>query len=142
MNIFVDGSYSPQKKIGVGAYVIIDSNRLKSLTNHTIADLKIELSKDIVYHEFSDVNGSTDVEKQILTLALSDKTVQNQPITVYTDCHKTQSTDSYTDSYTVHHVKGHTKQINRQDTDKIFDVIDKATRKRLRKLVKNDLFIY
>lgn len=137
MNIFVDGSYSPQKKIGVGAYVIIDSNRLKSLVEYTIVDLKIELSKDIVYHEFNDATGSTDVEQQILTLALSDKTVQNQSVTVYTDCQKTQSTNSYTNSYTVNHVKGHTKQTNRQDADKIFDVVDKAVRKRLRKLVKN-----
>lgn len=129
MNIFVDGSYSPQKQIGVGAYIIIDSVSLNSLTDKTIADLKIDLSSDVVYHIFKEAKGSTDVEQKILEIALEANKNINK---VYTDCQRTRTNDKYT----VVHVKGHTKQVNRNDIiNKVFDVIDKAARKRLRQLV-------
>ncbi len=130
MNIFVDGSYSPQKKIGVGAYIIINSDELTTLTNLTIAELKIKLATRIVYSTFTDAKGSTDVEQRILDLALINPSIGKLPLTIYTDCQKTQSTEKYN----VVHIKGHTKQANRNGTDKIFDVIDKAVRKKLREL--------
>ena len=131
MNIFVDGSYSNQNKIGVGAYIIIDSNTINTLTDLTIKDLKTKLSKDIVYKTFEDAKGSTDVEQKILDIALQDPKI-GKFVTIYTDCQKTKSNDKYS----VVHVKGHTKQENRNNQDKIFDVVDKAVRKRLRQLVK------
>ena len=134
MNIFVDGSYSSQKKIGVGAYIIVSSDELATLTGLTISDLKVKLSNEIVYVIFKDAKGSTDVEQRILESALADPkiiTAEKLQLTVYTDCHKTKSTDSYTVIY----VKGHTKQTNRNNADKLFDVIDKAVRKKLRKTI-------
>lgn len=100
----------------------------------SIADLKVILSIDISYKIFKNAKGSTDIEQQILNVALQDPKIilQKQSITVYTDCQKTQSNDNYK----VEHVKGHTKQINRNNNDKIFDVIDKASRKYLRKIIK------
>lgn len=133
MNIFVDGSYSPQKNIGVGAYIIISEDELNALTKLTIAELKIKLANDIIYSTFTDAKGSTDVEQRILDLALINESIEKLSLIVYTDCQKTQSTDKYN----VVHVKGHNKQANRDSTDKIFDVIDKAVRKKLRQIVKN-----
>lgn len=63
MNIFVDGSYSHQYKIGVGAYIIIDSDKLKTLENMSIHDLKVILSNDILYKIFKNAKGSTDIEQ-------------------------------------------------------------------------------
>ncbi len=131
MNIFVDGSYSPQSGIGVGAYIIIDSTTLSSLINLTIAELKVKLSKDIIYKTFKDAKGSTDVEQQILDIALASIGYDINK-TIYTDCQKTKSTNNYN----VIHVKGHTKQSNRNNEEKIFDVVDKAARKKLRQVVK------
>jgi hypothetical protein len=131
MNIFTDGSYSPQYKLGVGAYLIIDSDMANTLTNLTIKDLKLKLSKNIIFQTFTDVKGSTDVEQKILDIALQDSKIVKSLVTIYTDCQKTQSTDIYS----VVHIKGHTKQINRTGKDKIFDVVDKAVRKELRLLV-------
>lgn len=132
MNIFVDGSYSPQKKIGVGAYIIIDSDTLSTLTDKTITELKSELSNDIMYQIFEGAKGSTDVEQKILEVSLQDKRINQSPISpiIFTDCQKTK--------FSKHHVisvKGHTKQKNRTGNDKIFDVVDKAARKKLRQLI-------
>lgn len=135
MNIFVDGSYSPQQRVGVGAYLIINSEDLKSLVNLDIGELKNILSNDIVYKTFIDAKGSTDVEQRILDIALDVALNSNYPemmMYVYTDCKKTNSTDCYT----AIHVKGHDKQCNRNETDKLFDVIDKAARKKLRNIIK------
>ena len=134
MNIFVDGSYSNQRDTGVGAYIIISSEDLLKLSVLSIADLKIKLSKDIVYQVFKDSKGSTYVEQRILELALSNpKIIDKEKVTVYTDCQKTSKSIN---TYNVVHVKGHTKQANRVNTDKIFDVVDKTVRKRLREIIK------
>ena len=132
MHIFVDGSYSPQKKIGVGAYIIIDLEKLNSLEMMPISDLKNILKNEIVYCVFEQPKGSTDVEQKILDLASNTVLLKKCLLTVYTDCQKTQTNDDYK----VIHVKGHTKQKNRIGYEKIFDVIDKASRKRLRDILK------
>ena len=135
MHIFVDGSYSPQKMLGVGAYIIISSQDLEQFQTLSISELKIRMSNNINYCTFEKSNGSTDIEQKILSLALArleiDKVLLEKSLTVYTDCQKTKNSDFYN----VVHVKGHTKQENRKGHEKIFDVIDKAARKRLRKLI-------
>ena len=131
MNIFVDGSYSPQMKFGTGAYIIVSSEKMMELSKLTISELKIAVEPLIKYYVFKEAKGSTDVEQQCLLLALQAVNT-TQPIVVYTDCQKAQTTKAYN----VIHIEGHTKQVNRIGYEKIFDVIDKKVRKYLRKMVK------
>lgn len=130
--VFVDGSYSPQHHIGVGAYLILDRITCDRIEQLDIADLKMVLMNQIVYHVFQNIGGSTQTEQRILNLALRDPLIDRFPF-VYTDCQKSRSTNKYT----VIHVKGHAKQQNRHNSSKIFDVVDKAARKKLRSIIKN-----
>lgn len=133
INIFVDGSYSPQKDIGVGAYIVLKSDIMKKISKLDIQDLKQILFKRIKHVTFEKSKGSTDVEQKILEIALSDvkKSKKMNDKIIYTDCQKTQSTDEYK----VVHIKGHAKQDNRVGADKIFDVVDKFVRKKMREIV-------
>ena len=133
MNIFVDGSYSPQMRLGVGAYIAIDTRKMIELSELTISQLKNIMEPMIKYFVFNDTKGSTDVEEKSLILALQAVNNTELTVSVYTDCQKAKTTQEYN----VIHVKGHTKQINRTGYEKIFDVIDKKVRKRLRQCVKD-----
>ena len=94
MNIFVDGSYSPQMKFGTGAYIIVGSEKMMELSKLTISELKITIEPLIKYYVFKEAKGSTDVEQQCLLLALQEVNT-TQPIVVYTDCQKAQTTKAY-----------------------------------------------
>ena len=142
MNVFVDGSYSPQEKFGVGAYLFLSPEEMLIYKRFGIRELKTMLAKEIMYCVFEEAIGSTGVEQRALEIALTQvqtqvvvekvtSVVDLRPI-VYTDCQKTQTNIDYR----VVHIKGHDPQRNRIGASKIFDIIDKAARKKLRTIIR------
>lgn len=151
MKLFCDGSVNPQKKIGYGAYFILDEEE----------DIK-EKEPDIKIKAFENTS-STKLELEVLLWAFEDSSLLNKEISVYTDCQnilslenrreKLEKNDFKTssgklvknhelykqfykllDKFTCHFikVKGHKKTSLKDETDKLFNLVDKASRKALR----------
>lgn len=158
IKLFCDGSVSPQKNIGFGAYLIVDE----------IFDL--EFLKDKIKIKRFDNTSSTKLEIQTLIWALESLNKKNIFIEVYTDCqniislldrkNKLEMLDFNSQSgkilnnaqlykeffliiekYECHFIKikGHKKNDLKDNIDKIFNLVDKASRKALRDSLKEIL---
>ncbi len=75
IKLFTDSSVNPQKKIGFGAYLILDDE------NKSLEDLK----EHIKIKKFEDTS-STKLELQTLLWALDEIINKDNIIEVYTDC--------------------------------------------------------
>lgn len=135
--VFTDASYSPQKNIGVGGYIIVKN--LQKYDNLEIKELKEILSSKIKYINSNE--GSTNIELKTIEIVLNKLKGITDKIIVHTDCQKALKIQTY-DNVEIIKISGHTKQINRITTqDKIFDVVDKLSRKRLRTIIKNTNYL-
>ena len=152
IKLFTDGSANPQKKIGFGAYILIDDENY---------DLEYLKSK-VVLKRFENTS-STKLEIQTLLWALSDINIIDSTIEIYTDCQniigllnrkeKLQALNYHSSSGKLLNnselyreffellekydcefikVKGHKKNSLKNDIDEVFNIVDKAARTALR----------
>ena len=75
IKIFCDGSVNPQKKIGYGAYLLIEDDKI---------NIKV-LKEKIVLKKFEDTS-STKLEMETFLWAINDLELSNAIIEIYTDC--------------------------------------------------------
>lgn len=149
VKLFCDGSVNPQSKIGFGAYFIYD----KSLTTQNIKLKKFENTS------------STKLELEVLIWALSDESISDNKVDIYTDCqnilglekrrekiennsYKTTTGKEIKNKelykaffklsdklkFKLIKIKGHKPSSEKDDTDKLFNLVDKASRRALRDL--------
>jgi len=154
--LFTDGSANPQKKIGFGAYLLLNEDKLHSTT----------LSKnDVVTKKFEDTS-SSKLELEAMLWALNEICEKNNEVIVFTDCQniiglkdrreKFEKNNYITSKKTLikNHelykefyrltdkmecnfvkVKGHKKNEEKNKIDNIFSLVDKAARDALREAV-------
>ena len=157
IKIFCDGSVNPQKKIGYGAYLLIEDDKIN-----------IEVHKEkIVLKKFEDTS-STKLEMETFLWAINDLELSNAIIEIYTDCQniiglsdrrkKLEGNDYKSskgklmnnhDLYKLFFekldnlnlsfikVKGHKKNSLKDEIDEIFNLVDKASRNALREDLAN-----
>lgn len=135
MNYYTDGSYSPQKKIGVAGFMVNDQQiYLKDTTEK-----------------------NTQCEYLAVTMALKHAIKEgNNSIKIFTDCAGVINTINknkrakYPELFALLDkladkqinvewikVKGHSKKANKNEDDLNFQKIDKAVRKKLRNSMNN-----
>lgn len=127
-HVFCDGSFSPQKKFGVGGYVILTQNHIREMELLDEKQLEGQLKPLIRYVHFKDIKGSTKVELSIFKFILNSNLGNFK---IYTDCQRI--CQLYPNSVKI---KGHDKSSNRVGVSKIFDFIDKCSRKELRRIIR------
>lgn len=155
ISIFIDGSLSPQKKIGYGAYLL--------LNEELVYDEK--LKKNVILKRFENTS-STKLEIETFLWCIKEIDKKDIKIDIYTDCQnlvELQSRQERLEKNNYHSskgkllsnselykeffllikkyncnfikVKGHKKNSLKDEIDKIFNIVDKASREALR----NDL---
>jgi len=152
LKLFCDGSVNPQSKIGFGAYFILEdeekdiegiNNKIKTKKFINTSSTKLELEvllwafdeecldgKEVVV--FTDCQNILGLEDRREKLQLNEyKTSTGKDI---------KNADLYKNFYelmdkldcTFIKVKGHKKKSLKDDIDKLFNLVDKASRKALR----------
>lgn len=150
--LFTDASVNPKTKIGYGAYLIVDEDKLAGDIRKT----------DVKTKRFENTS-SSKLELEALLWAFGEIDLENRKIVVYTDCQniiglerrrkKLQSANYFSkknnliknhelykefyervDLAQVEFVKveGHKKENEKDEIDKIFTLVDKASRSALR----------
>ncbi|WP_373002441.1 ribonuclease HI [Sulfurimonas sp.] len=151
--LFTDGSVNPQKKLGFGAYLLLDEAELLSTTLH---------KGDVITKRFEDTS-SSKLELEAMLWALGEIRLENSKLVVFTDCQniiglkdrrerfeknnyrsKKKALISnhalYKEFYILTDaiecefikVKGHKKSEEKNMIDNIFTLVDKAARDSLR----------
>lgn len=129
MNIFCDGSYSPQTGIGVGVYVSLTTQEVDEWVELPLKEIRTKLKPRVSICCTKEFLGSSGVEKHTLQSALR---CIKDVIAIYTDCQKICQ-----DYDLAVKIPGHSKGTNRVGPSKIFDGVDKLARKELRRVVKS-----
>ena len=151
--LFTDGSVNPQKRIGFGAYLLLNEDELHSTT----------LSKgDVITKKFKDTS-SSKLELEAMLWALSQISTENTKLVIFTDCQNIiglknrrerfeknnyitnkntliKNHELYKEFYKITDkiecdfikVKGHKKNEEKNKIDKIFTFVDIAARDALR----------
>lgn len=152
VKLFCDGSCNPQKKIGYGAYLLIEKEKYQ-----------LEKLKDEVVLKKFENTSSTKLELQTFIWALKSINITKKNIIIYTDCQNIISLpsrkekiqklnyhsssgkllnnselykeffellDKYNCSFIK--VKGHKKSSLKDEVDLIFNIVDRISRKVLR----------
>jgi ribonuclease HI len=154
--LFTDGSVNPQKRIGFGAYLLLNEDELLSTT----------LSKDDVTTKRFEDTSSSKLELEAMLWALNEVSVENSKVIIFTDCQNIiglkdrrerfeknnyrskkkaliKNHALYKEFYILTEkiecefvkVKGHKKSEEKSMIDKIFTLVDKAARDSLREAV-------
>ncbi|KAB7884438.1 ribonuclease HI [Poseidonibacter ostreae] len=155
--LFCDGSVNPQRKIGFGAYFIynlklINQNiKIKKFeeTSSTklelevllwaFDDLKFEKDEILIYTDCQNILG---LEKRREKLELNDyhtstgKIVKNHEL--YKKFYKRIDAINENTNCSFKKVKGHKKTKEKDEIDKLFNLVDKASRKALREYLKEE----
>ena len=145
--LFIDGSVSPQQRLGFGAYLsITDEDK--------VGEVQLKMFED---------TSSTQLELETFLWAIEDISIEDK-LTIYTDCQNiiglasrreklekfnyhtktgkpVKHTQLYkkffqlTDKYPCKFIKviGHKKSTLKDQTDELFTLVDKASRNALRK---------
>lgn len=153
MKFFCDGSVNPQIKVGFGAYFILDENiqnqniKTKKFENTSSTKLELEVllwaleAKNIeekkvqVYTDcqniFSLLNRREKLERNNFKTS-TNKIVKNELL--YKEFY------SFIDKYEIEFikVKGHKKSSLKDEIDKAFNLVDKASRSALREFIKGE----
>lgn len=115
---FTDASYSPDLKISIIGYKIGDQDVItENLPN--VKNTQAELYA---------INKCIDICKELYL---------DQDIIIHTDCQRALKNE-YPVGIKIKKVKGHKKKLFMNEDELLFNIVDKATRKELRKLTKNN----
>ncbi len=151
IKLFCDGSVNPQSKIGFGAYFIYDKNLenqnifIKKFENTSSTKLELETLlwaledlKDLDVTVYTDCQNILQLEKR------KEKLFGNNFLT--SSGKKVKNEELYKKFYSkikklnLNFVKieGHKKTAFKDDIDKLFNLVDKASRKALREFNKKE----
>lgn len=156
--LFCDGSVNPQRKIGFGAYFIFDAK----LTNQNIkiqrfektSSTKLELEILIcAFDNFKYTNEEiiiyTDCQNILSLIERREKLESNNYKTstgkivknheLYKKFYKKIDRINKNSKCIFKKVKGHKKSSQKDDIDKLFNLVDKASRKALREYLVDNL---
>lgn len=152
MKLFCDGSVNPQMKIGFGAYFILDENiqnqniKTKKFENTSSTKLELEVLlwalKDMNIEEKIQVY--TDCQNILSLLSRREKLEKNNFRTSTNKIVKNELLykEFYflLDKYEIEFikVKGHKKSSLKDEIDKAFNLVDKASRNTLREFIKGE----
>ena len=161
IKLFCDGSVNPQRKIGFGSYFIYDENLLKQdikikkflETSSTKLELEVLLwaLKDIsliaqdkstsikniiIYTDCQNILG---LEKRREKLELNNYKTSTAKIVKNHELYKEFYKITDILECTFEKVKGHKKSSQKNDIDKLFNLVDKASRKALREYLNLEI---
>ncbi len=147
--VFCDSSVNPQEKIGFGAYLIlddlksIDKSNIKTKLFYDTSSTKLELetllwalkniSEDTTKIDvYTDCQNIITLESRREKLEKSEYKTKTQKPIKNTELYKEffKLLDSY--EINLYKVKGHKKTKIKDEIDKIFTLVDRASRKKLR----------
>lgn len=155
--LFCDGSVNPQKKIGFAAYFIYDNNlitqdiKIKRFEDTSSTKLEIETLlwalSDLKYKDeeilvYTDCQNILSLEKRRKKLELNNyktstgKIVKNHEL--YKNFYKIIDNIKENTICKIEKVKGHKKSNEKNEIDKLFNLVDKASRKALREYLKEE----
>ncbi|MEA3498345.1 MAG: RNase H family protein [Campylobacterota bacterium] len=155
--LFIDGSVNPQLKIGFGAYLLLDEyssyctikkEEIKTRMFEDTSSTKLELQ--VLIYALNDINSKqyhltiyTDCQN-ILTLNGRRETLEKNNYLTKTGKTVKNSKEykeffKLIDTYNCDFIKlkGHKKKSTKDDIDKIFSIVDKTARIRLREYIKS-----
>ena len=156
--LFCDGSVNPQKKIGFGAYFIYDANlvnqdiKIKRFEDTSSTKLELEVLlwalNDLKYKKeelviYTDCQNILGLERRREKLELNNyktstgKVVKNNEL--YKSFYKMTDNIKVNTKFTFIKVEGHKKSSQKDDIDKLFNLVDKASRRALREYLKEEL---
>ena len=151
MKLFCDGSVNPQLKIGFGAYFILDENNqnIKTKMFENTSSTKLEL--EVLLWAFEDltiknekIEVYTDCQNILSLLSRREKLEKNDYKTSTNKEVKNRCLYEkfylLLDSFEIEFikVKGHKKSSLKDEIDKAFNLVDKASRKALREFLKDN----
>ena len=156
--LFCDGSVNPQKKIGFGAYFIYDANlvnqdiKIKRFEDTSSTKLELEVllwalenlkSKNEELLIYTDCQNILGLEKRREKLESNNyktstgKVIKNNEL--YKSFYKMTDNIKVNAKFTFIKVEGHKKSSQKDDIDKLFNLVDKASRRALREYLKEEL---
>ena len=156
--LFCDGSVNPQSKIGFGAYFIYDDNqenqdiKIKKFENTSSTKLELEVllwalddlkfikEELLIYTDCQNILGLEQRREKLQDnnyKTSTGKIVKNHELYkkfyILTDNIKENSNCAFKK------VEGHKKSSQKDEIDKLFNLVDKASRKALREYLKEEL---
>lgn len=153
MKLFCDGSVNPQIKVGFGAYFILDENiqnqniKTKKFENTSSTKLELEVllwALEAENIEETKVQVYTDCQNIFSLLNRREKLESNNFKTSTNKIVKNEllykEFYSFIDKYEIEFikVKGHKKSSLKDEIDKAFNLVDKASRSALREFIKGE----
>lgn len=156
--LFCDGSVNPQRKIGFGAYFIYDFKLLNQdikvkkfeETSSTklelevllwaLDDLKSSKEEIIIYTDCQNILGLEQRRKKLEInnyKTSTGKIVKNHEL--YKNFYKIIDNIKENTKCNFVKVKGHKKTKEKDDIDRLFNLVDKASRRALREYLKEEL---
>jgi ribonuclease HI len=151
IKLFCDGSVNPQSKIGFGAFFVYDENLesqnifVKKFENTSSTKLELEVLlwalEDL---KESEITVYTDCQNILQLEKRKEKLVGNDFLT--SSGKKVKNEELYKKFYAkiknlnlnFVKIKGHKKTALKDDLDKLFNLVDKASRKALREFNKKE----
>ena len=153
--LFTDGSVNPKTNIGYGAYLVMDEDKLsnnlqvediktKKFENTSstkleletmlwaLSEIDLENCKIIIYTDCQNIiglNGRREGFEKNHYISRTNKLIKNHEL--YKEFYKNMD---ITESKFIK-IKGHRKNSNKNEIDKIFTLVDKASRAALRKVL-------
>lgn len=151
MKLFCDGSVNPQLKIGFGAYFILDENNqnIKTKMFENTSSTKLEL--EVLLWAFEDLKVKNE-KIEVYTDCQNILSLLNRREKLEKNDYKTSTNKEVKnrflyekfylllDSFEIEFikVKGHKKSSLKDEIDKAFNLVDKASRKALREFLKDN----
>ena len=152
IKLFCDGSVNPQTKIGFGSYFIYDDGLLKqdiktkkfTETSSTKLELEVLLwalqdtntiieNKDTNIIVYTDCQNILGLEKRRIKLESNNYKTSTGKIVKNEELYKKFFILTDKLNCVFEKVKGHKKSSEKDDIDKLFNLVDKASRRALRK---------
>lgn len=153
--LFIDGSVNPQLKIGFGAYVLLDDLN----TNILKEDIKTQIFTDtsstklelqVLLYALNEITTKqyyltiyTDCQNILTLNSRRDTLEKNRYLTktgkVVKNTKEYKEFYKLIDTYNCNFIKlkGHKKKNTKDDIDKIFSLVDKTARIKLREYIKS-----
>jgi ribonuclease HI len=146
IELFTDGSVNTKTKIGVGAYLVSsNTSQVQTKVFENTSSTKLELQTLLwalneIQHLSNTITVYTDSQNIVGLLGRRQKLEKNNYISK--NGKQLNNYDLYQKFYSlfdrlnisIQKVKGHKATINKDEIDKLFTIVDRASRNALRKL--------